>query len=148
MHTTNMSWSGALHTNAVGEREIGPLNPNWKYTIEASRAGFVKSSTDLPHSVTTVLQMPIGKTIRGRLLDANGSPLADRTIYAEKADEPPYSSGWVDADRRTDAEGYFEFTTLEAGEYRIRARLPHSPMAVVQTEQQDELVTLHVDQGK
>lgn len=68
-----------------------------------------------------------GATISGRVTDKNGAGIADVLVVATPFDSYP-QFGWLDslmlwgADL-TDEDGYYKMNTLEAGKYRVAAKL-------------------------
>ena len=116
------SWSGSLDTNEKGEVTISPLHPTWEYHVTAkAKQGFVATKARLIQGEMAVLKMEPGCVVRGKLLDFDGNPVADRRVraIAEKVDLSRPDRSYVDADRHTDDEGRFEFTRLPKGEFKI-----------------------------
>lgn len=58
-------------------------------------------------------------SISGRVLDANGLPVADANVMIVGSTAPH-----VDIAQVTDSEGRFSLRDLAPGDYRIRAQLP------------------------
>jgi protocatechuate 3,4-dioxygenase beta subunit len=58
--------------------------------------------------------VPIG-TLEGIVLDGQGKPVADASVTIQTSD------GLHPHAKRTDAEGHFQFTRWETGQYDVRA---------------------------
>jgi hypothetical protein len=113
----------AATTGADGKFSLGKLAPA-SYFVRVDRVGFTMLSSiggagqnhfqiqagDQPRELTLKLA-PWG-SISGRVLDADGEPLADVTVRAEQ------NRGGTQAD--TDEKGRFRIGTLSPGKYRLK----------------------------
>jgi hypothetical protein len=64
--------------------------------------------------VAAAQSVPIG-TLEGIVLDGQGKPVADASVTIQTSD------GLHPHAKRTDANGHFEFTRWETGQYDVRA---------------------------
>src|SRR5262249_28002527 len=102
-------------TDARGRFESGPLWADDGYHVAIAADGF--SVTDLPtikgrsgeyHDYGTIQLEGTGRAISGRIVDPNGRPVADATVF-NSGDAP----GIVTT--QTDAEGRFRLEGLRTG---------------------------------
>lgn len=122
-----------------GEFRIGPLEKQWGYNqfVAAWNEGFAPGFVELDLEGSdniVIVQLRQGLSISGRLLDAEGKPLAGKRVRADgeanqefpdNSSQPPMllqvfpgngaNLNWA----KTNEQGEFQFTDLPVGEYRI-----------------------------
>jgi len=116
------SWSGNLSTDVKGECAISPLHPTWGYRVAAAKKGFIAKADELIQGETTVLQLESSNIVRGRVMDKDDKPVSGRRVWAAVVDYNTLRGqrSLFDADRITDAQGQFEFTSLPMTEFYIK----------------------------
>ena len=102
--------------------------------------GFQKTViTYEPGSSDLLVQLKKGHRIHGTIVDAKtGWPIPGVEVYALPHPYSPERSGHVEADRKTNAQGQFEFTTLDEADYSLGIRsgkLAHKEKIIVNSKQ-------------
>ncbi len=120
--------SSELRTDRLGRFTVPDVVPDLPgtYSLEfRDNPGHqpLRLETKPEKSPLRVVLQP-GNHVRGRVLDAKtGWPIPKAEVYAMPT---PYAVneryGYVEADSRTDENGYFEFSTLDREGYDIRVR--------------------------
>jgi Carboxypeptidase regulatory-like domain len=88
--------------------EVTSMRPLWR------RAFIMILFAALGFSAGLSARGPIGN-LTGTVVDAKGKPVADATVTMQSSDgKKPYAT-------HTDAEGHFQFTRYETGQYDLRA---------------------------
>jgi hypothetical protein len=88
--------------------EVTGMRPLWR------RAFLVILFAALGFAAGVSARGPIG-TLTGSVLDSKGNPVADATVTMQSSDgKKPYAT-------HTDANGRFQFTRYETGQYDLRA---------------------------
>ncbi|MCA8943360.1 MAG: carboxypeptidase regulatory-like domain-containing protein [Planctomycetes bacterium] len=117
--------TGVDHTDADGAFSFDAVAPG--STVLIVEAEGKPAHVDGPFEVTDgvrvdrVVQMPDGAKLRGRLLDASGTPLGGETICLNTLGGDPAPS--YSAEVLTDAEGWFEFGGLADGLFQVGHRI-------------------------
>ncbi len=115
--------SGATVTDGDGRFELRDLRSG-RVSIQVLHADYVPARIG-PLVVDDVdeelrVELVIGKTVRGTVLDAAGKPCAGENVYLIGRGELARVAG-VNQRTKTDAKGAFEFRGLKPGAYRIIA---------------------------
>lgn len=96
----------------------------WRLRLDARANGFAPSLLDQiePHSshleIGTVLLLP-GRTIRGRVLDEAGQPIAGSEVFVRTAFHEGFGDEVIAADAVSDAAGRFTLEDLPAGQISL-----------------------------
>jgi hypothetical protein len=112
-----------IETGADGRFSIGPLSP-LEYVLVLTAPGRVpvRMFRVKPGKTEMRIAMRVGATITGRLLDADGKPDHAHAVRALST-----KASWAAADlwhARPDADGRFELTGLDDGEWMLEAFAP------------------------
>jgi hypothetical protein len=88
--------------------EVTGMRPLWR------RAFMIVLFAALGFAAGVSARGPIGN-LTGTVVDATGKPVADATVTMQSSDgKKPYAT-------HTDADGHFQFTRYETGQYDLRA---------------------------
>ncbi|MCK6447701.1 MAG: sigma-70 family RNA polymerase sigma factor [Planctomycetes bacterium] len=137
-------------TDAAGEFRLAPM-PAEPVSLYVEADGFaprVDGPFDPGRGETRrAIELTNGATLRGRVLDVAGEPLAGARVHlgnAVSAERPNRS--WT---RTTDADGAFEFRGLPPDEYYVTRAVPYRDGALFDSQQlvklaEDEVATVDV----
>lgn len=121
----------ATTTDAAGRFRLGGLE-GAAVTVTAWGEGHARVSQPDVAVGTSELVLQLGRSgaVRGKLLDAAGSPIAGSTVRVESAAEMRILRGILPARReaKTDANGAFELKDVEPGTWRVLAEGSHRPV--------------------
>ena len=85
--------------------------------FQRAEVAYTPDGTDLQ------IQLKAGHRIHGTIVDAKtGWPIPGVEVYALPHPYSPERTGHIEADRETDSQGRFEFTTLDDGDYSLGNR--------------------------
>jgi protocatechuate 3,4-dioxygenase beta subunit len=127
-------------TDAHGIFEV-PGVPRTGLRVSVHALGFDSLSRLAAHDSPLDVQMEPTGVVRGRVVDADGKPVADAQVYAATAEQRASTRFHA-----TDADGRFELSAPRAHRFRIAAneqRPPHRSFAsvVLRAPQDDVVVT-------
>lgn len=113
----------AATADASGRYELVLDRPGaYEFEVTAPDASNLLRHVDVAAGSSAEIDFDLGSArIRGRVVDADGKPLANAWVMLMPADEPDAARGSSHGSRQTDAEGRFRFESLAAGEYSLRA---------------------------
>jgi len=129
------AWLGRSgRTDPGGSAELIGLRPG-PYRVVCQSHGLLAASVETTVGSDTrelEIQLEAGATIRGRVVDATGAPVADAGVMTVPILEVPVlgditsslgedlmGRGAADSPTRSDAEGWFELAGLEAGRFHV-----------------------------
>ncbi len=111
-----------VYSGADGAFDVCGLEPGVGYFVEAYRAGLrpAKLSGVAAGQAPCLLRMELGLAATGRILDADGAPVARARVELVPVDAPDV---FQVRGGETDADGAFTAGNLEQVEYRVRVAL-------------------------
>src|SRR4051794_40014574 len=99
--------------------DMRDLTIRWRYQREPGNSYFVAAVCFLLVASTALAQtQSINGSIRGRVVDETGSPVAQTSVSAENAD-----TGFVRSTSSSD-EGYYDLPNLPIGSYSVTIQKP------------------------
>jgi Zn-dependent protease with chaperone function len=112
-------------TDKDGRFTFHGINPNMPgyYSLRVEDVpGFQTTRLQAKFGITNELVLARGKRINGTVIDdATGNPIMGADIFVMPA-KPREGVFFTNADKKSDAEGHFTFSTLPEGEYKLRWR--------------------------
>ncbi|MAG93586.1 MAG: hypothetical protein CMJ48_07535 [Planctomycetaceae bacterium] len=120
------SWSPPYVSDRRGQLRMENVNTTvGEYTLYATpKKDYLPTKVPLRRDgETTVIRLEPGHVIEGRLIDeATGWPVPGAELYALPKRIVPDDTGWLEPERKTDAQGRFRFSNLDTRIYRIYGR--------------------------
>jgi protocatechuate 3,4-dioxygenase beta subunit len=130
-----------LDTDGEGRAFFRDVAPNARYTLHIQGEGFaellVRNVEVLRGRITDVPDFRLGEKIvlSGRVVDASGRPVPGSAVSVHEMRSDLFQRGMIFAmvdmatgedvplaRAKTDADGFFNFGTLDSGRYRLQAR--------------------------